>query len=262
MTHGGLPARPPGAHRARDPRGARRQSLPLHRLRTTSSRPSPLRSCGGAHHGTRASSATKTPRLLTGRAQFVDDVAAARHAARGLPAQRSSRTRALRSVDATARRQRARRGRRLHRGRPRRLLAAGPAAGAAAAGARLVFNERTQVPLAKDKVRYVGEPLAMVVAESRYLAEDALRRHRRRSSRCRPSSISRRRWPPARRGVHERPARRTSPRTCTSARATTRRRRAAADVVIARRFVYDRGAAAPIENRAVVARRGTRAATS
>ena len=30
-----------------------------------------------------------------------------------------------------------------------------------------------QYPLAQDKVRYVGEPVAMVVAESRYLAEDA-----------------------------------------------------------------------------------------
>src|SRR6516165_9328509 len=37
-----------------------------------------------------------------------------------------------------------------------------------------VFNPRTQVPLARDKVRHVGEPLAIVVAESRYLAEDAL----------------------------------------------------------------------------------------
>ncbi|MBI4479143.1 MAG: xanthine dehydrogenase family protein molybdopterin-binding subunit [Acidobacteria bacterium] len=31
-----------------------------------------------------------------------------------------------------------------------------------------------QYPLAKDKVRYVGEPLAVVVATSRYVAEDAL----------------------------------------------------------------------------------------
>ncbi len=35
------------------------------------------------------------------------------------------------------------------------------------------FNQRTQVPLAKGKVRYAGEPVAMIVAESRYLAEDA-----------------------------------------------------------------------------------------
>ena len=38
----------------------------------------------------------------------------------------------------------------------------------------LVFHLCTQVPLAKDKVRHVGEPIAMVVAESRYLAEDAI----------------------------------------------------------------------------------------
>ncbi len=38
----------------------------------------------------------------------------------------------------------------------------------------IIFNARTQVPLAKEKVRHVGEPLAVIVAESRYIAEDAL----------------------------------------------------------------------------------------
>ena len=38
----------------------------------------------------------------------------------------------------------------------------------------IVFNLRTHVPLAKDTVRCAGEPLAIVVAESRYIAEDAL----------------------------------------------------------------------------------------
>src|SRR6266576_778755 len=38
----------------------------------------------------------------------------------------------------------------------------------------IVFNERTQVPLAKGKVRHVGEPVALVIAESRYIAEDAV----------------------------------------------------------------------------------------
>ena len=37
-----------------------------------------------------------------------------------------------------------------------------------------IFNQRTQVPLARGKVRHVGEPVAMVVAESRYVAEDAV----------------------------------------------------------------------------------------
>jgi aerobic carbon-monoxide dehydrogenase large subunit len=40
--------------------------------------------------------------------------------------------------------------------------------------AGIVFNQRTQVPLAKGKVRHVGEPLVIVIAESRYIAEDAL----------------------------------------------------------------------------------------
>src|SRR5260370_40429854 len=38
----------------------------------------------------------------------------------------------------------------------------------------IVFQQRTQIPLAKDKVRHVGEPLAIVIAKSRYIAEDAL----------------------------------------------------------------------------------------
>jgi carbon-monoxide dehydrogenase large subunit len=38
----------------------------------------------------------------------------------------------------------------------------------------VVFNKRTQVPLAKEKVRHAGEAIAVVVAESRYIAEDAI----------------------------------------------------------------------------------------
>jgi carbon-monoxide dehydrogenase large subunit len=38
----------------------------------------------------------------------------------------------------------------------------------------ILFHERTQVPLARDKVRHVGEIVAVVVAESRYIAEDAV----------------------------------------------------------------------------------------
>ena len=36
-----------------------------------------------------------------------------------------------------------------------------------------VFNARTLIPIAKDKVRFSGEPLAVVIAECRYIAEDA-----------------------------------------------------------------------------------------
>ena len=38
----------------------------------------------------------------------------------------------------------------------------------------ITFNQKTQVPLAKDKVKFAGEPIVMVLAESRYIAEDAL----------------------------------------------------------------------------------------
>ena len=38
----------------------------------------------------------------------------------------------------------------------------------------LVFNEATQVPLVRDKVRHAGEPVVAVVATSRYAAEDAV----------------------------------------------------------------------------------------
>jgi carbon-monoxide dehydrogenase large subunit len=38
----------------------------------------------------------------------------------------------------------------------------------------VTFYSRTPVPLVKDKARHVGEALAMVIAESRYIAEDAV----------------------------------------------------------------------------------------
>ena len=40
--------------------------------------------------------------------------------------------------------------------------------------AGIVFNARTQVPLAKDKVRHAGESIVLVIAESRDIAEDAM----------------------------------------------------------------------------------------
>ena len=38
----------------------------------------------------------------------------------------------------------------------------------------ITFNQRTQVPLAKEVVRHVGEPIVLVIADSRYRAEDAV----------------------------------------------------------------------------------------
>jgi carbon-monoxide dehydrogenase large subunit len=114
------------------------------------------------------------PRLLTGQALFVDDV--------DLPGMlhaaflRSDYAHArILSVDASAARERP--------GvvavytaedmgdfwQPGPLLVPPPTSVEGA-----VFHQRTQIPMAKDKVRHVGEPIAVVIAESRYIAEDAL----------------------------------------------------------------------------------------
>jgi len=37
----------------------------------------------------------------------------------------------------------------------------------------IIFNERTQVPLVKDVVHHTGEPVVVIVADDRYIAEDA-----------------------------------------------------------------------------------------
>jgi len=70
----------------------------------------------------------------------------------------------------------------------------------------LEFHACTQVPLVKDKARHVGEPIAMVVAESRYVAEDALADITAARRWCMSSSSP------------------TAPRTSSRKRATTTRR--------------------------------------
>jgi carbon-monoxide dehydrogenase large subunit len=111
-------------------------------------------------------------RLLTGQALFVDDVALPRMLHATFVRSPHAQARVLR-IDAAAARGRdgvaavytaADLG---DYWRPGPLLVPPPPI------KDIVFNERTQVPLAKDKVRHVGEPVALVIAESRYLAEDA-----------------------------------------------------------------------------------------
>jgi carbon-monoxide dehydrogenase large subunit len=117
----------------------------------------------------------------------------------------------------------------------------------------ITFNQRTQVPLAKDKARHAGEPLALVIAESRHLAEDALadivvdleplpavvdlERALSESS------------PTVHDDVRSNVAARVRQRKGDYAAAVTR-----ADHVIRRRFHYDHGASMPMETRGVVAK--------
>jgi aerobic carbon-monoxide dehydrogenase large subunit len=120
------------------------------------------------------------------------------------------------------------------------------------------FNQRTQVPLAKDKVRHVGEPLAVVLAQSRYLAEDAL------------SDIAVELDPLSAVVDLEQALSETSARVHDDVRGNVAAHvrqgrgdyaaaRARADHVIGRRFHYDHGASSPIETRGIVANWDARA---
>ncbi len=114
------------------------------------------------------------PRLLTGQAQFVDDVEipGLLHAA----FLRSDHAHArLLSVDVSAARRRPGvvavftaedMGDDWQPGPP--LVSPPPTA------KDVIFHSRRQVPLVKDKVHHAGEAIAVVIAESRYIAEDAV----------------------------------------------------------------------------------------
>ena len=106
------------------------------------------------------------PRLLTGHGEYVDDVSLPRHVARGVRAQRD-------------------RGRHDHEHRHQRRQGRSPVSSACSRGRTSTAAtakrgtrcsaRRCSVPppLAVGDVRYVGDVVALVVAESRYAAEDA-----------------------------------------------------------------------------------------
>jgi carbon-monoxide dehydrogenase large subunit len=117
--------------------------------------------------------------------------------------------------------------------------------------ANLIFHGCTQLPLAKEKVRHVGEPIAMIVAESRYVAEDAIRDVAVDIDPIEAVVDLEKGLAPGAPLIHEH-------LTSNLAAHVVQRKgdyaaaKATADVVIKRRFHYDRGVSAAIENRAVV----------
>lgn len=116
----------------------------------------------------------------------------------------------------------------------------------------IIFNERTQVPLAKDKIRHQGEPVVMIVADSRYLAEDALADIVVDYDPLPAVVDLEQAITPEAALVHE------DLENNVGAHAIQKKgdydtARGQADVVIKRRFHYDRGTAAAMENRGVVA---------
>ena len=116
----------------------------------------------------------------------------------------------------------------------------------------LVFHARTHLPLATGKVRYVGEPIAMIVAESRYVAEDAIRDVVVDAEPLDAVVDLEAALAEGAPRVHEDLASNAAAQVVQT-KGDYAAARAAADVVITRRFRYDRGASAAIENRAVVA---------
>jgi carbon-monoxide dehydrogenase large subunit len=117
----------------------------------------------------------------------------------------------------------------------------------------LVFNQATQVPLAKDRVRHAGEPVVMIVAESRYIAEDAAAEVFVDVEPLEAVVGLERALEPDTPIIH--------PQLGTNLAAHVVQRhgdyddaKAKAAHVISRRFHYDRGIGGAIENRAVVAR--------
>ncbi len=117
---------------------------------------------------------------------------------------------------------------------------------------RLTFHGKTQPILARGKVRHVGEPVAVVVAESRYLAEDAaaqvlvdyeflpavvgLEKATKSDSAAVHEDL------PGNLAAH-----------VIQEKGDYEKARAAADLIVKRKFSYDRGTAAAMENRGIVA---------
>jgi aerobic carbon-monoxide dehydrogenase large subunit len=190
-------------------------------------------------------------RLLTGRALFVDDVAfpAMLHAAFLRSAIAHGRLRRINVELACA--------------RPGVVAVytaadlgsywqAGPLLVPPPPIAGITFNQRTQVPLVRDKVRHVGEPLAVVIAVSRAVAEDALADIAVDIEPLPAVVDLEMALDPASARVHD--------DVCRNIAAHVRQTKgdyaaalAQADHVVRRRLVYDRGASSPVETRGIVA---------
>lgn len=124
--------------------------------------------------------------------------------------------------------------------------------------AGMIFHERTQVPLAKGKVRHPGETVAVVVAVSRYVAEDAAELVMVDYDALPAVVETDRALDPGAALIHEDLDSNLAAHVVQK-KGDYETARAKADVVIRRRFSYDRGAAAAIENRGVVAQWDSRA---
>ena len=117
---------------------------------------------------------------------------------------------------------------------------------------RITFHARTQRPLAKDVIRYAGEALAVVVAESRYVAEDALAEIVVDAEPLDAAVDLEQALTPDAPLVHDDLESNVASHVIQE-KGDYAAIRSRADVLIKRHFVYDRGTAAALENRGIVA---------
>jgi CO/xanthine dehydrogenase Mo-binding subunit len=115
----------------------------------------------------------------------------------------------------------------------------------------LVFHGCTQLPLANGKVRHVGEPLAMIVADNRYIAEDAIRDVVVEIDPIAAVVDLEKGLAPDAPLIHEHLKSNLAAHVIQK-KGDYASAKAKADVIIGRRFHYDRGVSAAIENRAIV----------
>lgn len=116
----------------------------------------------------------------------------------------------------------------------------------------VVFNARTGAQLAKDKVRHVGEAIVMVVAESRYLAEDAVETIVVDYEPLDPVLELEAGLTEQAAAIHENLGHNMAAHVI-QRKGDYEAAKAKADLVISRRITYERGISAPMEGRGIVA---------
>jgi len=116
----------------------------------------------------------------------------------------------------------------------------------------VVFHSRRQVPLAKDKIRHAGEAIAVVIAESRYLAEDAVEEIEVEYEPLPVVLDLEKALEPDSPLVHDDLESNLAARLYQK-KGDYEAARRQADVIVRRRIVIERGAAAAMENRGIVA---------
>jgi len=116
----------------------------------------------------------------------------------------------------------------------------------------IVFHERTQPVLAKDVVRHVGEPVVAIVAENRYIAEDALADITVDFDPLPAVVELEKALEPDSELVHADLGSNLAAHVLQD-KGDYAQAKKGADIVLRRRFLYDHGAASAMENRGIVA---------